>query len=336
MVDWFEALFGFKETSPREVRANIELIGNELHSKANGKSYIIGQLTTPTLGELRTEAQEVAKSLKGKLSVVNITGDVRKIHCQQSNSNALFQVASQFNLLEMVGPNVTPEDGVTRYIYDHTQGPVCAMAAGAATVYRNYFAPVGGKTGQTHDNQLDCLKDVGKALGNTDDSLWEMCNGYALCTSAGLSKINEWLKSVDDRERDALREQLHIGLHWGVEVTEAEAPLNHYVSQAYCSALPVAYSGLPQSEWAAFARLILESAYEATLCAAVINSHNHGSNNLYLTKLGGGAFGNELHWIYDAMQRAFQIHSNVVLDVRIVSYGAVDSRLEQLAKKWSS
>ena len=45
-------------------------------------------------------------------------------------------MASQFNLLEMTGPEITPEDGVTRYAHDRTQGPACAIAAGAATVYR--------------------------------------------------------------------------------------------------------------------------------------------------------------------------------------------------------
>ena len=64
-----------------------------------------------------------------------MTGDVRALHGAPEHANALFQVASQFNLLEMVGPEVTPEDGVTRYQGDKTQGPACAIAAGAATIY---------------------------------------------------------------------------------------------------------------------------------------------------------------------------------------------------------
>jgi hypothetical protein len=66
------------------------------------------------------------------------------MHQSPKNAGALFQVASQFNLLEMVLPRVTPEHGVTRYAHDHTQGPACAIAAGAATIYRNYFVPVDG------------------------------------------------------------------------------------------------------------------------------------------------------------------------------------------------
>ena len=52
------------------------------------------------------------------------------MHGLPENRGALFQVASQFNMLEMVGPRVTPEEGVTRYEHDRTQGPACAMAAG--------------------------------------------------------------------------------------------------------------------------------------------------------------------------------------------------------------
>jgi hypothetical protein len=67
------------------------------------------------------------------------------MHQRPENAGALFQVASQFNLLEMMSPSVTPEQGVTRYERDPTQGPACAVAAGAATIYRNYFAKVHGR-----------------------------------------------------------------------------------------------------------------------------------------------------------------------------------------------
>jgi hypothetical protein len=34
-----------------------------------------------------------------------------------------------------------PEDGVTVYAADPTQGPACALACAAGSVYRNYFCP---------------------------------------------------------------------------------------------------------------------------------------------------------------------------------------------------
>ena len=155
MTNWFEKLFGFIEESPELVREKIELHEDFLRSKENGKSYKIGQLTIPSLQELRKSAEELSISHEGRLTLKNVTGDVRSLHCELNNANALFQVASQFNLLEMVNPNVTPEQGVSRYEFDPTQGPACAIAAGAATVYRAYPVEVGGETGQTFDKQID-------------------------------------------------------------------------------------------------------------------------------------------------------------------------------------
>ena len=103
-----------------------------------------------------------AGGLPGRLKVSVVTGDVRQMHQSPENAGALFQVASQFNLLEMVSPEVTPEHGVTRYQNDRTQGPACAIAAGAATIYRNYFAPIGGSYGQTGERQFDGLANLGE------------------------------------------------------------------------------------------------------------------------------------------------------------------------------
>jgi hypothetical protein len=57
-------------------------------------------------------------------------------------SPSLF-LSSQFNALEMVNYNVTPDEGITCYQHDNTQGPICALCCPAATVYRNYFCQGG-------------------------------------------------------------------------------------------------------------------------------------------------------------------------------------------------
>ena len=335
MTDWFEELFGFRETSVKTVRENIEVKGSHLHSKVNGKSYCIGQLTTPSLKELRFAVNQISNSQQGKLKVQNVVGNIRDFHCDPANAGALFQVASQFNLLEMVNPNVSPEDGITRYEMDRTQGPVCAIAAGAATVYRNYFVPVNGETGQTSDNQIDCLSGVGALLDNSNESLWSMNNGYALCSPEGLKKISDQLETMNSEEKDRIRESLNVGLHTKIEVTDQSAPNGQLISQAFCSALPVAYSKSPASHWNYFANLIFEGAYEATLCATIINTYKYGSNKVFLTQLGGGAFGNESSWIYNAMTRAFSIYKDYDLDIRIVSYGSVDQELERIITMWN-
>ncbi|MCM5571030.1 hypothetical protein M6I34_10990 [Burkholderiaceae bacterium FT117] len=332
-MDWFERLTGFRELPWEETRARLEVRGERLHSRVNGRSWGIGRLELASVAELRARAGAALRdaaagvvagaggSPNGPLRVSKVTGDVRAMHADPANQGALFQVASQFNLLEMIGPEVTPEDGVSRYAGDHTQGPACAVAAGAATIYRNYFAPANGQSGQTAARQVDALADLGAALGNQGERLWKMRNGYALCTAEGLGEIEARLAAASAAEVDALRDRLRIGLHWDVEVTDARSEPRPVVSQAFCSALPVAYTGIPARRWRAFATLVLEGAYEATLWAAALNAARGASNIVYLTRLGGGAFGNEPEWIDAAMRRALGLARDVALDVRIVSFG---------------
>lgn len=172
---WFETLTGFPEQSPQQVRENITVDGNKLKSHVNGKVLVCGQLETPTLAELR-ERVHASGHQGGKIAVREVVADVQHLHTDVSNAGSLFQVASQFNLLEMTSPSVPPERGVRIYEQDSTQGPACAIAAGAGTIYRNYFASVNGQTGQSADNQIDCLADIGAALGNSESRLWEMKN----------------------------------------------------------------------------------------------------------------------------------------------------------------
>ena len=329
---WFEELMGFKELPYEETQAKLEVVGSTLRSRTNDRCYGIGVLETPSLRELRDQATGVVDDVAGTLRVSSVMGDVGRLHRSPANRHALFQVASQFNLLEMTGPDVSPEDGVTRYAYDRTQGPVCAIAAGAATIYRNYCAPVDGRAGQRRDRQIDCLTDLGSALGNEDGALWTMRNGYALCTEAGLAAIEQRLETPDTA-RDDLRDLLRVGLHWDVEVTGGHAA-GLLVSQAFCAALPVRYTDIRADRWKAFASLILEGAYESTLWAAVVNAHRTASNVVYLTCLGGGAFGNEPHWIRAAIRRALSKVTRVGLDVRLVSHGTPDRALLGLVEEF--
>lgn len=316
---WFETLTSFSEESPEQVRSNLTHDGTKLVSRVNVRQFTCGELETPSLAELRQRMQSSEPS-PGKTSVREVIANVQDLHTNEMNAGALFQVASQFNLLEMVSPGITPEHGVGIYENDRTQGPACAIAAGAGTIYRNYFVPVNGQTGQSTTNQIDCLSDLGTALGNSDDRLWEMRNGYALATKSGLIEIGDRLRNCSDSERDRLRELLRIGIQWDTQVTLND--FTHRVSQAYCSALPVAYSPHSSSLWSEFAVLVLEASYEATICAAILNSLRTGKNTVFLTLLGGGAFGNDTNWIIHAIQRAINLYDRCDLDLAIVSYGS--------------
>ena len=324
---WFEKLTGFPEKSAKQVREKLRVDGDFLKSTENGKAYKFGRLETPSLAELRHQVNSCDVP-QGKLSVREIVADVQTLHAAPENASALFQVASQFNLLEMISPEVTPEDGVDKYKYDPTQGPACAIAAGAGTIYRNYFAEVNGQLGQSAHKQIDCLEDLGVALGNSEGQLWVMKNGYALASKAGLSTIENTLNSASEKDRDEMRKLLRVGIQWDTEVTITNT--QQTVSQAYCSALPVAYSGHPSENWAKFAELILEATYEATICAGVLNYLKTGNNTVYLTLIGGGAFGNKAEWIIDALNRSLHLYKTVGLDVAIVSYGSSNNHVQDL------
>ena len=331
--DWFEKLVGFSESDGyAATQSRLAVEGDQLVSKVNGKRYGIGELTIPTLAQLRDRVNPA----RGQRSSARIlVGDVRELHSDPEFEGALFQVASQFNLLEMISERVTPEQGVTGYIYDGTQGPACAMAAAAGTIYRNYFVSVGDRIGQTRDRQLDALSGVGAALsgltGLPVSALWNMQNGYALCTKEGLAAIAHLLETVSEDDRDALREKLAIGLHRDVEVTDGSG---HRVSQAYCSALPVGYSAHGKGNWEPFARLVLQASYEAILLAATEQVNNGGSNKVLLTRIGGGVFRNGDDWIDSAIERAMGIVKDAGLEIIFVAHGSVNTGTQGIVDRY--
>lgn len=322
-MTWFTRITGFPEGGYSETQARLRVENGRLIPEGGGPGLAVGELELVSLDELRARSHDV--TVPARLTLGTVEGDVRKMHVAPENEGAVFQVASQFNLLEMTGPGVTPEHGVTGYAHDHTQGPACAIAAGAGTIWRHYLVPVGDRIGQTADRQLDGLADLGAALawdmGVEKGSLWQMRNGYALPDSGMLARIEAHLNRLDERERDQLRGLLRVGLHRDVGVTEPRAAPDTRVTQVYCSALPVAYSGIPAAQWVGFATLILEAAYEATVLSAVLNAARGGSRRLLLTRIGGGAFGNDDAWINAAILRALRIAARQRLEVLMVSYG---------------
>lgn len=338
-MTWFEQLTGFEETSADRVRAQLTIAGDTVTSRVNGQSFRCGSLTTPSLASLRTacahDRQGSTNRGIGHLTVRQVVADVSDLHADPANAGAVFQVASQFNLLEMISPQVTPEAGVGIYENDHTQGPRCAIAAGAGTIYRNYFVHVPGAdtgvVGQSATHQLDCLADLGHALGNANAQLWTMRNGYALASSEGLRKISQRLGAAPDTAIDQLRQALRIGIQQGTQVTIGNA--QHTVTQAYCSALPVAYSEADPTLWEQFARLVLEAAYEATLCTAILQRLKTGNRSVFLTLLGGGAFGNDLAWIVESLARSLRLYRAWDLDVAIVSHRTRHPAIESLIQE---
>lgn len=336
---WFEELFGFAETSYEETRSQFALEGTRLRSLANGRSFAVGQWSTPTLAELREQVRTTTP--QGTLRVSHeLVGDVLELHALPQNQGALFQVASQFNCLEFPDPRTVPEHGVTSYAHDPTQGPACSLAAAAATVYRNYFAPVPAPVpgaparsdaGQTTAHQIDNLDALARTLGQPGE-FWHVENGYTFSSTAQLAALRTVL---DKHDREELLGQVKIGLQRDVGVTFSDrfTPLptdrEPLVSQAFCSAISCAYSGLDPDAWQPLANLVLEASYEATLWAAASTPRAKRCNKVWLTFLGGGAFGNRSAWIADALGRALRLAANLDLDVRIAHHHTRNPELEQ-------
>jgi hypothetical protein len=223
--------------------------------------------------------------------------------------------------------------GVGIYELDNTQGPACAIACGAGTIYRNYFAEVDGQIGQSSSYQIDCLSEIGDALNNVNSKLWKLSNGYAMASRVGLEDISEQLQKMSEIEYEELKEKLKIGVQWDTEVTINEK--KNRVSQAYCSALPVSYSNIHSELWSDFACLVLESTYKATLFAALLNYSKTGNNKVFLTLVGGGAFGNDTKWIMDALKKALIKFNRTPLEINIVSFGGSKSYIRELLKSFN-
>ena len=120
---WFSRTFGFLESNFQETRDKFSFDPETmiLTSLANHKTFYVGPFECPSVKELHDRLANADHPRLGGLVFKELVGDVRALHQEKKNHNAVFMVASQFNALEMVGPGVTPEHGITGYIKDQTQ-----------------------------------------------------------------------------------------------------------------------------------------------------------------------------------------------------------------------
>lgn len=237
---WFQKLFGFREGAYDETQKKLQLNEDRTALRGpNGIDYQIGRFRTPSLAELEAllEEQGGMGALPGRLVVKNIVGEISAVIGDAANGKSTIQVASQFNCLEFPSPSALPEDGVTGYVGDRTQGPACSIACGPATVYRNYFAEVGGEIGQRSHRQINNLADICALLDNGDrppGRYFDVENGYTMSDDARLGALNARLPEED---LEALKRALRVGVHDDVQVssrnwgTEQLADQGRLVSQ---------------------------------------------------------------------------------------------------------
>ena len=160
---WFKETFGFVEgSSYSKNRAMFHMEGDTLicPTSPHPRQWV-GRFETPSLAELRQQLALAAPSGEGGLRFTHLADPVGivPIIMDERNAGCVIQAASQFNALEMVGPGVSPRQGIAGYANDPTQGPKVALACPAGTVFRNYLCLDG--VGQA-ERQVDCLADVGR------------------------------------------------------------------------------------------------------------------------------------------------------------------------------
>lgn len=330
--NWFIKIFGIREqdydTTKKLftfIKTNIPVRGKGYINKLiapNGNMYDVGEFSTPTLSEIRKIAINILLIKPSEYNVYMpkeepliviedlIVEDILTNHIEFPD--ATIQAASQFNALEFVGPDVTPKDGITNYKNDPTQGPACALACAAGTFVRNYFY-------QTPEEQINYLDEFEKAIKNKENKYFEIKNGYLMLIGTTqkqkkqkLANLNKYLtelcKPENIDEYNKLKNLIKIGLHQNVEIIfknrfELVDKKGKTINQVYAAALPIAYNNIGDDpNWQNFATLILEAQYEATLLSAIKNVNN----DVILTFVGGGAFGNKKEWIFNAIVTAIK------------------------------
>jgi len=226
-------------------------------------------------------------------------------------------VCSLFNCLETVD-GYHPEDGITHYSSKGTQGAISAIACPAAAFFRNYFVHT---TGQGAGGRpVDLLEELANVVHNSKNGYWTMKHGHCLPRVDGsIARFSHLLATDHELEAQA-RQAVQVGVHWETEVWQC----SHQVCQVLCGALPVGYlKAVKANEWATFARVVLQAAYEATLTIASCLAAKKGARvKVFLTAIGAGTLSNRVAWIAGALETALENFAQEPLDVVLVHYSA--------------
>ncbi len=260
--------------------------------------YSAGRFATPTIAALKAEARSraasPAKRTPTRLSLLRGTDPLFDIGTLQAGADdgTVFQVASQFNCLEAPGPRLVP---VASYFTDPTQGPRASISAFPGTLLRHYAAPGDGRRFTQADGgpQLDLLRDA------LDPNVGQVHNGYL--SSHGVRQPARLAETLD-RQLDQIRVGVHsdvevvFGVNWGGPVPEPRPR----IAQVFTSTLALGGYSTKTDGLADACRPLLRAAYLGTLLAAC----GLGARRVVLTLIGGGAFGNPMHTIWEAVRWA--------------------------------
>lgn len=291
---------------------------------AAGRRYHAGCFERLSLRELkararRAQARNRQRSGRLRLFICDGAGPGTDIGALQAFAppGTLFQVASQFNCLEAPGAFITD---VSDYLHDPTQGPRASVSAFPGTLLRHYAAP-----------QADA--DAPRFVQTSDGP---QLNLLASVCGPGLARVNSGYLRPDDvddaaafaRALDDRFDDLAIGFHNDVQVVlgcdwdgGVEASPHRRIAQVFTSTMAAGMYGDIHSGDAAIQRILWSlqrTAYLGTLLAAAA----HGKDQVVLTLIGGGVFGNPIPLIFQAIEWSLaQVASYLHRDLTVVLNG---------------
>ena len=304
----------------------------DISFKVSGVNYAVGDFSCLSKTELKALNKKQIK--KGSISYEYVHGDITELLKTDIGEHDVVQAASQFNLLEMGYPGYRPENGISIYTNDGTQGPRVALSSPAGTFFRNYLIfngkPQRGENFKSY-KQVNTLSEVledlnikeedkSPSLSKIDDDAKKMIiigkpspNMYTYIN--GYAYIN-FVKDVDEKTlNDTMDKHLRVGIQWNTPDIVNKGKL----CQVYSSALPLSYYTYHGKNIDKLATSILTSTYKCVLEVAISKiSESHPRINVYLTAVGGGVFGNEFAWIQKALINALFEYRTYPLNVKLI------------------
>lgn len=359
-IDYFEIITGINE---KELinnyfynREKYEYMMREIIEKENGKYYIkqgdkrykCGDFEMISLGELREKTRNKEKIGGGKFNVemgmdTNFNSiyrdkvDIGALQSKKENRQAVFQIASNFNGLEPSCKQDYPEEGITKYIYDKTQGPFGSISAAPGLIHRSYSIFHNNKKSpldwrQTKFKQINFLQDVLDYYPTT--------NGYI---DLNKSQLKSPISDIVNKIKIGFHENIQVtfGMTYPQELHETIDDPNQLIHQVFTSTIDLGtVSGstnyrLLQQNPSIVLQLnqhLLDASYESIIRLAWLKNYK----KVYLTLIGGGVFQNSFSLLAQSLEKLSSLIVDSGLNVTLIiySYRSLVTQNQQLAKSF--
>lgn len=345
MTEWqprtgfVEEIIGVKESLFRQsdsLVAKAWLGPRTLCNLTTGQEWDTGILELPSLGSLRALSGNLSGQGSGRLSVLCGSRDLGKVdvgylQALPENDGAVFQVASNFNALELKSrrdEQAMLEIG--NYVHDKTQGPFASISAAPGLFLRHYYPFYSPDTTPSDWRQV------------YDGRQLELLGELPLTVENGYLDLNDTVMEKK-LSLDLFRVAHHrdIQVVFGLVDGHVHSKIGHHqrVSQVFTATTDLASTnrGFFQRHPVEVERLtkfLLRGAYEGTLRVALTS----GRQRVFLTLIGGGVFGNPPSWIVDTLEDLLDLIVSCGLHVTVNTYRGIPDqaafdRLIELARK---